>query len=338
MRVSSPSMAAALIDGAADAGADVLDLGLVGTEMVYFAVGDLGLDGGVVVTASHNPKEYTGMKIVRRGALPVGGESGLLEIRDRAAELVLNQHKPSPARGAVTEQDIWPGFVDKVLSFVDLEAMRPAARRPRRRERDGGRDAAAGARAAAGRGVDVLLRAGRDLPEPRAEPAAPREPRVHRPDDPRAGSRPRGRLRRRRRSMLLRRRHGRVRPRRLRDGAARPLDPPEGGRRQGDLRRPRQPRRAGGDRAGRRRGARQPRRARVHQAPHAQGGRGLRRRGVGALLLPRLLAGGLGGRAVPAHARADLDGRAGSCRRSSRRSASGSSSPARSTRRFPTWR
>ena len=100
-----------------------------------------------------------------------------------------------------------------------------AARRPRRRERDGGGDAAAGARAAAGRGVDVLLRARRDLPKPRAEPAAPREPRVHRPDDPRAGSRPRGRLRRRRRSMLLRRRHGRVRPGRLRDGAARPLDP-----------------------------------------------------------------------------------------------------------------
>ena len=67
---------AAAIEGAADAGADVLDLGLVGTEMVYFAVGELGLDGGIMVTASHNPKEYTGMKIVRRGALPVGGESG----------------------------------------------------------------------------------------------------------------------------------------------------------------------------------------------------------------------------------------------------------------------
>ncbi len=125
MRLSSPSMAVALIDGAADAGADVLDLGLVGTEMVYFAVGELGLDGGVVVTASHNPKEYTGMKIVRRGALPVGGESGLLEIRDRAMELVLKQHKPSRPRGTVREQDIWPAFVDKVLSFVDVEAMRP---------------------------------------------------------------------------------------------------------------------------------------------------------------------------------------------------------------------
>jgi phosphomannomutase len=125
MRLSSPSMAAALVEGAADAGADVLDLGLVGTEMVYFAVGELGLDGGVVVTASHNPKQYTGMKIVRRGALPVGGESGLLEIRDRAEELVLKQHKPSRSKGTVREEDIWPGFVDKVLAFVDVEAMKP---------------------------------------------------------------------------------------------------------------------------------------------------------------------------------------------------------------------
>src|SRR5256885_10180900 len=84
MRLSSPAMAQAAMEGAADGGAEVLDLGLVGTEMVYFAVGDLDLDGGIEVTASHNPKEYTGMKIVRRGALPVGGESGLLDIRDRA--------------------------------------------------------------------------------------------------------------------------------------------------------------------------------------------------------------------------------------------------------------
>src|SRR5688500_13993129 len=126
MRISSPSMSAALIDGAADGGADVLDLGLVGTEMVYFAVGELELDGGVCVTASHNPKEYTGMKIVRRGALPVGGESGLLDVRDRALELVLKQHKPSTARrGEVRQENVWPAFVDKVLSFIDVEALRP---------------------------------------------------------------------------------------------------------------------------------------------------------------------------------------------------------------------
>src|SRR6185437_7619976 len=84
MRLSSPAVAEALVRGATEEGAEVLELGLVGTEMVYFAVGELELDGGVMVTASHNPKEYTGMKIVRRGALPVGGESGLLEVRDRA--------------------------------------------------------------------------------------------------------------------------------------------------------------------------------------------------------------------------------------------------------------
>ena len=125
MRVAAPAMAAALIEGAADGGADVLDLGLVGTEMVYFAVGDLGLDGGVCVTASHNPKEYTGMKIVRRGALPVGGESGLLDVRDRALELVAGGGASPSRRGSVQQYDVWPGFLEKVLSFVDPGAMKP---------------------------------------------------------------------------------------------------------------------------------------------------------------------------------------------------------------------
>jgi phosphomannomutase len=121
MRVSSPSMAAAAIEGAASAGADVLDLGLVGTEMVYFAVGELELDGGIMVTASHNPKEYTGMKIVRRGALPVGGESGLLEVRDRA----VREATASGKTGHVEQHDIWPAYVERVLSFVDVSAIKP---------------------------------------------------------------------------------------------------------------------------------------------------------------------------------------------------------------------
>jgi len=123
MRVSSPAMAAAVIRGAADAGVDVLELGMVGTEMLYFGVGDLGLDGGVEVTASHNPKEYTGMKIVRRGALPVGGDSGLLEIRDRAAAGFDTSDGRSP--GQVEKHDVWPAFVERVLSFVDVDAIRP---------------------------------------------------------------------------------------------------------------------------------------------------------------------------------------------------------------------
>jgi phosphomannomutase len=123
MRVSSPSMAEAVIRGASEAGADVLELGLVGTEMVYFAVGELGLDGGVAVTASHNPKEYTGMKIVRRGALPVGGESGLLDIRDRA--LALSDRSEGLTPGQVRPYDIWEQYVERVLSFIDPSAVKP---------------------------------------------------------------------------------------------------------------------------------------------------------------------------------------------------------------------
>jgi phosphomannomutase len=121
MRESSPTMAAAVREGAADGGAEVLDLGMVGTEMVYFAVGELGLDGGIAVTASHNPKQYTGMKIVRRGALPVGGESGLFDVRDRA---VAGVWRDGP-RGEIREEDIWARFVDRVLSFIDVDALKP---------------------------------------------------------------------------------------------------------------------------------------------------------------------------------------------------------------------
>jgi phosphomannomutase len=122
MRLSSPSMADAVTRGAADAGADVVDVGLVGTEMLYFAVGDLDLEGGVMVTASHNPKEYTGMKIVRRGALPVGGDSGLMEIRTRAMSGARHE---TGSRGAIRQEDIWPPWVDAVLSFVDVESVKP---------------------------------------------------------------------------------------------------------------------------------------------------------------------------------------------------------------------
>ena len=116
MRLSSPSMAEAVIRGAADGGADIVEVGMIGTEMLYYAVGALGLDGGIAVTASHNPKEYTGMKIVRRGALPVGGDSGLMDIRRRAEA----GFDTEPARiGTVTTTDIYPGWVEKVVSFID---------------------------------------------------------------------------------------------------------------------------------------------------------------------------------------------------------------------------
>jgi phosphomannomutase len=120
MRLSSPSMAQAVMRGAADAGAEVEDFGLIGTEMLYFGVGERDLDGGVMVTASHNPKEYTGMKIVRRGALPVGGDSGLEQIRDRALAV---EAPDQPDEHKAEAVDIYPAFVDRVLSFVEVEKI-----------------------------------------------------------------------------------------------------------------------------------------------------------------------------------------------------------------------
>ncbi len=123
MRLSSPAMQEAFMRGAAAAGADVLDLGLVGTEMVYFAVGSLGLEGGAMVTASHNPKEYTGMKLVRRGALPVGSESGLLDVRDRALAADAAPDAAPPSR--IEPYDVWHEYVERVLGFVDASSIKP---------------------------------------------------------------------------------------------------------------------------------------------------------------------------------------------------------------------
>jgi phosphomannomutase len=122
MRVSSASMARAVIRGASDGGSEVVDVGMIGTEMLYFGVGELDADGGVMVTASHNPKDYTGMKIVRRGALPVGGDSGLLDIRERAQKIDAPEPEGDPSAEDV---DIYPAFVDRVLSFVDVGKIKP---------------------------------------------------------------------------------------------------------------------------------------------------------------------------------------------------------------------
>jgi phosphomannomutase len=123
MRLSSPSVAESVIRGASAGGAEVTDVGMVGTEMLYFAVGELEFDGGIEITASHNPKEYTGMKIVRRGALPVGSDSGLFDIRDRA--LALSGHDRGQTPAVAQKVDVYPAFTEKVLSFVDVQAVKP---------------------------------------------------------------------------------------------------------------------------------------------------------------------------------------------------------------------
>jgi phosphomannomutase len=120
MRLSSPDLAEALAAGAQEQGADVVLLGQTGTEMLYFAVGEYGYEGGVQVTASHNPKQYNGVKMVRRGAQPVGGDTGLGDVK----RLAIDGPLPEPKRrGERSERDVLGGFADKVLSFIDPGAV-----------------------------------------------------------------------------------------------------------------------------------------------------------------------------------------------------------------------
>jgi phosphomannomutase len=123
MRLSSPSMAAAFIDGATLQGADVVDYGMMGTDMLYFAVARDRHDGGVQVTASHNPKEYNGIKMVRQEAFPLSGESGIGEIH----EMIAAGRLPPPAatRGTVTTKNVVDDYVQHVLSFVDRPILKP---------------------------------------------------------------------------------------------------------------------------------------------------------------------------------------------------------------------
>lgn len=121
MRLSSPDLSRAFISGATDQGADVTDIGLCSSDMLYFASGVLDLPGAMF-TASHNPKEYNGLKLCRRKAGPISADTGIAEIRD----LVLRGAFTDPARkGAVEEVDMLPRYVDHVLGFIDVSDLRP---------------------------------------------------------------------------------------------------------------------------------------------------------------------------------------------------------------------
>ena len=123
MRLSSPALAAAFIDGAIAQGAEVVDYGMIPTDTLYFAVARDGLDGGVEITASHNPKQYNGMKMVRREAFPLSGDAGISDIRDMIAGDRLPP--PAPAPGRVRERNVVAPYVEHVLSFIDPAVIRP---------------------------------------------------------------------------------------------------------------------------------------------------------------------------------------------------------------------
>jgi phosphomannomutase len=122
IRLSSPSISDALIRGITDSGVDVLDIGVGGTELAYFATFSRRLDGGIMVTASHNPPDYNGMKMVREESRPISADTGLLDIKAIAES---NRFRHIGRKGSITPVDIMPDYIAHLLSYVDVAALRP---------------------------------------------------------------------------------------------------------------------------------------------------------------------------------------------------------------------
>jgi phosphomannomutase len=121
MRLTAPEMAAAYAEGMAAEGARVLDAGQIGTEMLYFLVGSRDLDGGLMCTASHNPKAYTGAKLVRRGAIALSGDEGIGDVK----ELVTGGLGEEPGGGSVEQVEIYDDFHRQVMGFIDPATIKP---------------------------------------------------------------------------------------------------------------------------------------------------------------------------------------------------------------------
>ena len=121
MRLTAPAMAAAVREGLMAEGATVIDAGMVATEILYHLVGSRELDGGAMVTASHNPKAYTGVKLVREGALPLSGDAGIGDVR---AEIEAGLGE-APGGGSAEEVDVWGEFRAHALSFIDPVKVKP---------------------------------------------------------------------------------------------------------------------------------------------------------------------------------------------------------------------
>ena len=123
MRDTSPDLAAAFIEGARSRGANVIDIGMVSTDMLYFAVASQSLDGGAMLTASHNPKQYNGIKLVRAGAVALSGDAGIKEVQEGALG-----PEPSPfsgPAGSLVQKEVSDAFVAHCLAFIDTSKLRP---------------------------------------------------------------------------------------------------------------------------------------------------------------------------------------------------------------------
>ncbi|MCK5124724.1 MAG: phosphomannomutase/phosphoglucomutase [candidate division Zixibacteria bacterium] len=122
MRESSPAMFDALTSGIMDRGVDVVDLGMVSTDALYFAVGKYDYDGGVMITASHNPANYNGFKICRKNAVPLSGADGYDKI---AEDMANDKAEKAPSRGSIARKDITEAFTEHALSFIDPTVIKP---------------------------------------------------------------------------------------------------------------------------------------------------------------------------------------------------------------------
>jgi phosphomannomutase len=123
-RVSSPQLSESVISGFVDAGVDVIDIGGITTDMLYFAVGAYDYSGGVVVSASHNPKEYNGMKMVREKAAAISSDTGLFDIRD-ALKAGKDKEVKSDKQGTIKQKDVLEDYLKHVLGFIDTTAIKP---------------------------------------------------------------------------------------------------------------------------------------------------------------------------------------------------------------------
>jgi phosphomannomutase len=122
MRLSSPSLLDKLTSGITDGGADVVDIGLVSTDCLYFAVGKYGYDAGVMITASHNPPQYNGFKMCKKDAVPLSGESGIDQIKKLVLE---NKFSSPPKSGKIEKVDVDDAYVKHILSFVNPKKIKP---------------------------------------------------------------------------------------------------------------------------------------------------------------------------------------------------------------------
>lgn len=122
VRLSSPSLWQSAAKGLTDAGVDVIDIGTISTDMLYFSVAKYGYSGGMTISASHNPKEYNGIKFVREKAIAISGDTGIMEMRD---QVLKNEQLMEPDKGRITKKEIMEDYAKHCLSFIDPKAIKP---------------------------------------------------------------------------------------------------------------------------------------------------------------------------------------------------------------------